>query len=79
VRTRFRAGLPGLHDYHVHLRALAAAAASVSFGPPRTRTAAELAARLRAADADLPGPWALMGLLPVNALLVPLALAAGGA
>jgi predicted amidohydrolase YtcJ len=78
VRTRFRAGLPGLHDHHVHLRALAAAA-SVSFGPPRTRTAAELAARLRAADADHPGPWALMGLLPVNALLVPLALAAGGA
>ncbi len=50
--------LPGLHDHHVHLRALAAAAASVSAGPPRTRTAAELAARLRAADADLPpGAW----------------------
>ncbi len=33
-------------------------AASVSAGPPRTRTAAELAARLRAADADLPpGAW----------------------
>ena len=27
--------LPGLHDHHVHLRALAAAAASVSVGPPR--------------------------------------------
>jgi predicted amidohydrolase YtcJ len=50
--------LPGLHDHHVHLRALAAAAGSVSVGPPRTRTAAELAARLRAADADLPpGAW----------------------
>jgi len=50
--------LPGLHDHHVHLRALAAAAASVSAGPPRTRTGAELAARLRAADADLPpGAW----------------------
>ncbi len=50
--------LPGLHDHHVHLRALAAAAASVSVGPPRTRTAAELAARLRSADADLPpGAW----------------------
>ena len=50
--------LPGLHDHHVHLRALAAAAASVSVGPPRTRNGAELAARLRAADAGLPpGAW----------------------
>jgi predicted amidohydrolase YtcJ len=50
--------LPGLHDHHVHLRALAAAAASVSAGPPATTSAAELAARLRAADADLPaGAW----------------------
>ncbi len=50
--------LPGLHDHHVHLRALAAAAASVSVGPPRITTASELAARLRAADADLPpGGW----------------------
>jgi len=50
--------LPGLHDHHVHLRALAAAAASVTVGPPLTRTGAELAARLRAADADLPaGAW----------------------
>lgn len=50
--------LPGLHDHHVHLRALAAAAASVAVGPPLTRTAADLAARLRAADAGLPpGAW----------------------
>jgi predicted amidohydrolase YtcJ len=50
--------LPGLHDHHVHLRALATAAASVSAGPPGTRTGAELAARLRAADAELPaGTW----------------------
>ena len=50
--------LPGLHDHHVHLRALAAAAGSVAVGPPRTRTPADLAARLRAADADLPpGAW----------------------
>ncbi len=50
--------LPGLHDHHVHLRALAAAAASVSAGPPGSRTAAELAARLRAADAEQPpGAW----------------------
>jgi predicted amidohydrolase YtcJ len=50
--------LPGLHDHHVHLRALAAAAASVGAGPPQTRTSAELATRLRTADADLPpGAW----------------------
>jgi predicted amidohydrolase YtcJ len=50
--------LPGLHDHHVHLRSLAAAAASVAAGPPDTRTAAELADRLRAADAELPpGAW----------------------
>jgi len=46
--------LPGLHDHHVHLRALAAATASVSAGPPGTRNVTELAARLRAADAQLP-------------------------
>ena len=50
--------LPGLHDHHVHLRALAAAQASVAVGPERVRSAAELAARLRAADAAAPaGAW----------------------
>ena len=50
--------LPGLHDHHVHLRALAAAAASVPVGPPQAGNAAELAARLRMADAGLPpGAW----------------------
>ena len=50
--------LPGLHDHHLHLRALAAARASVAAGPPDARTAGDLAARLRAADADLPpGAW----------------------
>ena len=50
--------LPGLHDHHVHLRALAAARTSVAAGPPQTRTVADLAARLRAADAELPpGAW----------------------
>jgi predicted amidohydrolase YtcJ len=50
--------LPGLHDHHLHLRALAAARASVAAGPPDVRTAGDLAARLRAADADLPpGAW----------------------
>jgi predicted amidohydrolase YtcJ len=46
--------LPGLHDHHVHLRALAAAQASVQVGPEGVRSAAELSARLRAADAAAP-------------------------
>ena len=50
--------LPGLHDHHVHLRALAAAQASVPAGPPGVRTATELLARVREADASLPaGAW----------------------
>ena len=50
--------LPGLHDHHVHLRALAAAQASVQVGPEWVRSAAELSARLRAADAAAPpGAW----------------------
>jgi predicted amidohydrolase YtcJ len=50
--------LPGLHDHHVHLRALAAARTSLAAGPPHVRTGNELAARLRAADAELPpGAW----------------------
>ena len=50
--------LPGLHDHHVHLRALAAAQASVQVGPGQVRSAAELSARLREADAAAPpGAW----------------------
>jgi predicted amidohydrolase YtcJ len=50
--------LPGLHDHHVHLRALAAAQASVAVGPEWVRSAAELAARLREAGATAPaGAW----------------------
>jgi len=50
--------LPGLHDHHVHLRALAAAQASVAVGPERVRSAAELAALLREAGAAAPaGGW----------------------
>jgi predicted amidohydrolase YtcJ len=50
--------LPGLHDHHIHLWALAAAQGSVAVGPPAVRTAAELRDRLRAADASLPaGGW----------------------
>ena len=42
----------------ISLFALAAAGASVAAGPPCTQTPADLAARLRAADAELPpGAW----------------------
>jgi predicted amidohydrolase YtcJ len=44
--------LPGLHDHHVHLWALAARAASVELGPPSVRDAAGFAAALRAAPGD---------------------------
>jgi len=50
--------VPGLHDHHIHLMALAAARTSVRAGPPAVRMAGELAAALRAADAMLPpGTW----------------------
>lgn len=38
--------LPGLHDHHIHLAALAAKRASVWCGPPEVTTRAELAATL---------------------------------
>lgn len=44
--------LPGLHDHHLHLHALAADSVSVRCGPPRVRTAAELAHVLRTAPGD---------------------------
>jgi len=47
--------LPGLHDHHLHLLALAAALASLDCGPSRQRNAATLAAALRAAAAG--GAW----------------------
>lgn len=48
----------GLHDHHLHLRALAAARSSVPAGPPQVRTARELAAELaRAAAGKRPGGW----------------------
>lgn len=50
--------LPGLHDHHIHLRALAAAGASIPAGPPQVGSAAELADALGAADAAAPdGAW----------------------
>ncbi len=45
--------LPGLHDHHLHLRAMAAALDSLVVGPPRVRTEQQLAQALRAAE---PGP-----------------------
>jgi predicted amidohydrolase YtcJ len=41
--------LPGLHDHHLHLFAMAAAASSTPCGPPRVRNAAELALALGSA------------------------------
>jgi predicted amidohydrolase YtcJ len=50
--------LPGLHDHHIHLRALAAAMTSVACGPPQVTDGAALAARLRQAAAQArPGDW----------------------
>lgn len=42
--------IPGLHDHHVHLRAVAAAGASVSVGPPEVADAEALRRVLRAAE-----------------------------
>ncbi|MCX0273422.1 amidohydrolase family protein [Nocardia zapadnayensis] len=44
--------LPGLHDHHLHLHALAAESNSVRCGPPQVHTAAELARALAAAPGD---------------------------
>ena len=50
--------LPGLHDHHIHLLALAAAARSVRVGPSDVGGAEGFARALRAADAALePGRW----------------------
>lgn len=50
--------LPGLHDHHLHLRALAAVARSVPCGPPDVTDADGLVAVLRRAAARVaPGGW----------------------
>src|SRR5207244_11249825 len=50
--------LPGLHDHHIHLLALAAAAQSVRVGPGDVGEAEGFARALAAADAALPpGRW----------------------
>jgi predicted amidohydrolase YtcJ len=48
--------LPGLCDHHLHLHAMAAAAASVPCGPPAVTSSAALAAALATAPAD-EGGW----------------------
>ena len=46
IDARAGALLPGLHDHHIHLAALAAARASVRCGPPDVGSADQLAAIL---------------------------------
>lgn len=55
VDGRAGALIPGLHDHHVHLLALAAAATSVNCAPPAVRTADQLGTALSAAPAE--GAW----------------------
>ncbi len=58
VDARGGALLPGLHDHHIHLLALAAARASAPLGPPTVTSPAGFDAALRAADAAAPaGEW----------------------
>ena len=49
IEAQGRALLPGLHDHHLHLPALAAARASVACGPPQVSCRSDLAAELAAA------------------------------
>ncbi|WP_169813142.1 amidohydrolase family protein [Nocardia jejuensis] len=50
--------LPGLHDHHIHLRALAALQDSVPLGPERIVDLGGLIAELHRVDAQLPaGQW----------------------
>jgi predicted amidohydrolase YtcJ len=50
--------LPGLHDHHLHLLAMAAAARSVSVGPPEVRSLDALAVALvRAHQTTAHGEW----------------------
>jgi predicted amidohydrolase YtcJ len=54
IEGRGAALIPGLHDHHLHLAALAAAAASIVVGPPVVRDQRSLADALTAADATAP-------------------------
>jgi predicted amidohydrolase YtcJ len=50
--------IPGLHDHHLHLLAMAAARTSVQVGPPAVTDLAGLAAALSNVDRDRPaGAW----------------------
>src|SRR4051794_19832680 len=50
--------LPGLHDHHIHLLALAAQLRSLSVSPEHVSTASQFAARLQQACANAPhGAW----------------------
>jgi predicted amidohydrolase YtcJ len=50
--------IPGLHDHHLHLLAMAAAITSARVGPPEVTDARGLADALAAADRSLPaGAW----------------------
>jgi predicted amidohydrolase YtcJ len=50
--------LPGLHDHHLHLLAMAAALRSVSCGPPEVTSRSDLERCLRGAAAQVPpGAW----------------------
>ena len=55
VEARGGALLPGLHDHHLHLLSLAAAASSVRCGPPEVRDLDGLARALRSADGAVRG------------------------
>lgn len=57
VDARGGALLPGLHDHHLHLLALAAAADSVPCGPPHVRDASALARALADAAARESQGW----------------------
>ena len=49
---------PGLHDHHIHLRALAALESSVIVGPPEVQNLSEFSERLRSAESHmLSGQW----------------------
>jgi len=49
--------LPGLHDHHLHLAALAAAQASIPCGPPQVREADAFAAALQQAATENGADW----------------------
>jgi predicted amidohydrolase YtcJ len=59
--ARGAAVIPGLHDHHLHLLAMAAARSSVRVGPPEVVDAAGLAQALVAADRALAPPAWIRG------------------